>query len=365
MIKIVTAVGNPTLNEELKKYNEFNVIGNDVIYAEGILELLEIDREIDCLIIGENINNNEDIKQFTEKIISIKRSIKIILIINKKNKELESKLFKLGYIELFYEDEPLDNIINYLKTKNIEYLNEELRLEIENLKRFIIEKNNKKNKIKDNKIIGVAGARGIGKTSFCIEIGKVLCKNNKILIIDFDLVNHMLEDIYNKKVEYSKINESNIHNFIFNLERNIDILTGLNILYSYNKINFFDFKKIILELKKEYNYIFVDTYCENNFENNKYIFNYFDYIFLLSGINKFELIKTKKIINNITQKMKIKKEKIKLILYRLDICEVLKSIFRNKENLFQIDTVGIIKNTIIKNNKIINNFKYKKIIKKI
>ena len=47
MIKIITALGNPSLNNELKKYEEFNVIGNDIMYFDGVLEFLELNREID------------------------------------------------------------------------------------------------------------------------------------------------------------------------------------------------------------------------------------------------------------------------------------------------------------------------------
>ena len=42
MIKIITALGNPTLNNELRNYSEFKVIGKDVQYIEGTLEILEI-----------------------------------------------------------------------------------------------------------------------------------------------------------------------------------------------------------------------------------------------------------------------------------------------------------------------------------
>ena len=376
MIKIITAIGNPSLNKELKKNKEFDVIGNDIIYAEGIIELLEVDSKINYLIIGENINNKENIDQFIEKIINTNRLIKIIIIINKKNKILENKLLKNGYVEIFYEDESMENIVNYLKSKNIEYLNDELRAEIDNLKKLILDKNNKykKNKIKkENIIIGIAGTRGIGKTSFCISIAKSLNKENKILIIDFDLINHLMEEIFNKKIEYSKINELNINNFIFNVDKNIDILVGLNFLYLYNKINFNNFKNIILNLKKEYNYIFVDTYCENNFEKNKYIFNYFDFIFLLSGMNEIELIKSKKIIDFIFKHCKIKKEKIRIIFYKLNFYELLKIIFNKNENknFYGIKVIGIIKNNffvnklINKKNKILKKIKYKKIMEKI
>ena len=44
--KILTAIGNPFLNNELKKYGELIVINNDVQYQDGIFEILELNSEI-------------------------------------------------------------------------------------------------------------------------------------------------------------------------------------------------------------------------------------------------------------------------------------------------------------------------------
>ena len=40
-MKIITATGIPEINERLKKETNFEVIGKDVQYQEGILEILE------------------------------------------------------------------------------------------------------------------------------------------------------------------------------------------------------------------------------------------------------------------------------------------------------------------------------------
>ena len=41
MIKIITAVNNPNLNEELKKENDVEILFKDIQYKEGIIEILE------------------------------------------------------------------------------------------------------------------------------------------------------------------------------------------------------------------------------------------------------------------------------------------------------------------------------------
>lgn len=335
MIKIITALGNPNLNYELQKYNEFKVIGNDIIYYDGIIEILEKNENIDYLIISDVLDEKSEIESLIEQILKINRRIKIIAIINRKNKLLENSLLRKGVCDIFFDDENITDVINFLKTKNIEYLNTELREEINNLKSLILEKNIKKNIFyksnilnnHESKIIGITGARGIGKTTFCTMFASAIKRNNKILIIDFDLINAHIGEIYNKKIEYSKIDELNIKNYIINIDDNLDILIGLNILYYYKKLDFIKIKKEIINLKKIYNYIIVDTYTENEFDNNKYIYELFDEIFLLSGTDKLGVLKSEKIINLIKNKWKIDFKKIKLVYYRINFIENIKSYF--------------------------------------
>lgn len=380
MIKIITALGNPSLNNELKKYEEFNVISNDIMYFDGVLEFLELNREIDYLILGEIIDIN-NLNDFIDKVINNNRKIKIIVVINKKNKKIEDILLKKGILDIFYDDIEISEIVNFLKTKNIEYLNIELRSEINNLKKLLSEKNNKKisknKKIilnnQENKIIGITGARGIGKTSFCVMLANSL-KNKKVLIIDFDLINSQINDIYNKKFEYAKIDELNINNYIFNVHNNIDILIGLNILYYYNKLNLANFKIKINNIREKYDYILIDTYSEYNFDKNKYILNMADKIFLLTGLNKLEINKTRKLINILIKKWQINNKKINIIYYKFNILEYLINKKIINKNIFEnIKIIGKIKNEIlffynIKNNykfNFINKFFCKKIINKI
>ena len=47
-MKILTAIGDPYINERLNEYENIEVIGKDIQYQEGILEILEIREDIDC-----------------------------------------------------------------------------------------------------------------------------------------------------------------------------------------------------------------------------------------------------------------------------------------------------------------------------
>lgn len=49
MKKVITALSNPIVNKKLEAYEEIEIITNDIQYKEGILELLEIKKEIDFI----------------------------------------------------------------------------------------------------------------------------------------------------------------------------------------------------------------------------------------------------------------------------------------------------------------------------
>ena len=69
MKKIITAIGNPILNVNLKKEDEFEVMSEDIQYQEGIFEFLEKEPNINFLILSELIVGNLEIKNLIEKII--------------------------------------------------------------------------------------------------------------------------------------------------------------------------------------------------------------------------------------------------------------------------------------------------------
>ena len=55
MKKVITAIGEQNLNEELKKYELLDIVTSDIQYKEGILEVLENESDIEYLILNEDI----------------------------------------------------------------------------------------------------------------------------------------------------------------------------------------------------------------------------------------------------------------------------------------------------------------------
>ena len=407
MIKIITAIGNPNLNNELNKHSEFEVPCKDIQYIEGILEFLEANSDINFIIVSELLEGQITLEQLVNKVISINRKIKLIAIIDKKNINLEKKLLSNGVYDILYDGIDIFSIISLLKNKNVEVINEELKAEIDKLKQIVLnrksEKNNIFNKLKkiknsnliENKkcrIITVIGNRGIGKTTFSIELSDNIKKNKRVLLIDFDVLNNNISYIYDLKntrkyeiinnnyidnkseniVENSRKNmeknrKENIKNNINTIKKNItkidknlSVLGNINFLLYNKKININYLEDIIQNVKNEYDYIIIDTYSESIFELNKSIFSISDYILLLTQVNKLEIEKTKNMLDFLFDVWKINISKVNIIIYKYKILDyIFFNKLKNNSILKNIRTIGKIRYNTFFN--ICSNLNLKKI----
>ncbi len=241
MKKILTAVDNPTLNIRLKEEKDIKIIGKDIPYKEGILEFLEKNKNIDIIIISEKLQGEIETENLIQNLNKINKEIKIIYILEKENEEKEKKLKELNIDEIYYNNKiDIEEIIKILKEEDID--KEEMKQEIEKLKKIIEKekiKNNKinkiklekilyllkkeKNKILNNninkkkikkqekqnnkykKIINLIGNKKVGKTTISLSLGNYLAKrNNKILFLK--IKNKENKKLYKIK-KYKKVNK--------------------------------------------------------------------------------------------------------------------------------------------------------------
>lgn len=313
MKKIITAIGNESINNELKKEKNINIILNDIQYKEGIIEILEEKNEVDYIIINNILQGEIKIEDLIKQIYIINKSIKIIIAIENNEKEIEKYLnykniYKIIYldkndkiniqkiIEIInnnkdnnYENKNITNKIkqekneknkNLFKTKkenesknNIEKSNKIKSNKNRNKKILLIKKtakniidnhlikilnskkiklNSKKsfqNKIK-NKTFSITGPPGVGKTIISINLAKINAyKNNKILIIDSDFFNNSINTILGLK-NISK----NANTYIEKINNEINnkySKNNFNNIFEYFNIIKINKKIDLLILKKE------------------------------------------------------------------------------------------------------------------
>jgi len=162
-----------------------------------------------------------------------------------------------------------------------------------------------------------------------------------------------------------------MENLKIKINKNLDLISGINLLFdSKYKISSEKVKFILKELQENYNYIIIDNTSECFFDYTKNIILNCDYSILILEPNILEIQKAKKLLNIYTEKWKIEKDKIKIIMNKYNknsIDEnIIKDIFSKYKILGKIDYSEIYNILIEKRfdenifNKIMNS--YKKII---
>ena len=395
MKKIITALAEPQLNNELKKEKDFIVIGKDIQYQEGVIEILETEKEVDFLIISEALPGNEKIENLIEKIKQINNEVNIVIILENKKEELEKNLYSKNVYLILYNKIEIKEIIKLIKNKK-EDENEKIKKEINDLKKIIIEQNsknkqNKKQKIKEVKelnsqkeIICILGSGGVGKSIFTVNLAKSLIySKKKILIIDFDILNNSLHTILgvkkysekiSKKIKENKLIKDKIglKELKIKINKRIDLISGINLLFdSKYKINNIQFNNLFNDVKKFYDVIIIDTSSECFFNYTKDIIKKSNINIFIVEPNLLEIQKSKNILKIYKEEWNIDNNKINILFNKfnknsIDI-NILKIIFSEYNIIGKIDINNKYNLIINKNaNKIDKNIKkeYLKIIEK-
>lgn len=282
-MKFLIAIQNQKIYEELKKDKNIHIISNNISYKEGIIEILEKNRNIQYILFSEKLNGNLSIEKLIQKIKKINSEIKIILIIKK--------------IDNFKKDFLLKNKINYF-------------LEEEVTSKKIIEKV----KRKKSKIIAILGNSGSGKTVTTGILAELLRKNKKILIIENAINDKSIQIFFNKEKESQQpITEIKNNIFLLNIKKFFsNNLDKKKILYKINQIkNNYDYILIDVQKTKEY-FLYQEIINEN---------------LLLLNANILEINKIKKFINNSQKQFSV------ILNFYNSNCisdEIIKKTFKNK-----------------------------------
>lgn len=307
MKKIITALDNEKINVELRKLADYEIIGNDISYQDGIFEILEKENP-DILLLSEIIKGNLEIKNLILKIKEKNNNLEIIVFLEKENPELLNFLKMNEIYNVFYNNEIT---INELITKI------EKKRDVVKLKKIL-------DKTKA-KVISIIGPSGAGKSTFAAEISKLISKEKKVLVMDFDLLNKDMSLILEKS-------------------NDVKLILGQDIMFNNENMELMNIKEIINNYKKEYDVIIINTSSECFFKFNKKLINLSDKCLFITGSNTIEIKKSKTLLDIYISEWKINSEKINIII--------------NKYNIYSIDE-KILK-TIFKKYKLIGKIKFSK-----
>jgi Flp pilus assembly CpaE family ATPase len=198
MKKVLTALGNPTLNNELKKYEKYDVLYDDLIYQEAVTDVLD-KTGTDILVLSGLLQGQYDMVEFINLIKKKNRTLRIILIIDEITDETRNILISKGVFDIFCDSEiDVTDIVEAIDRE------EPINKRIEAVKEVIREKYNTQketiyiSKTQKQEIITVCGTNGSGKSTVLKNICRNLSKrsNSKILVIDLDTLNGNIDEIF-------------------------------------------------------------------------------------------------------------------------------------------------------------------------
>ena len=309
MKKVITAIGNEILNIKLREIDEIIVKERDILYCDGILEFLDKDSDVDIIVINEEIIEN-DLLDFLEQIANM--NIEIYLIISQRH--FMEEFEKVKNVRLFNNDIEVFNVFT-----NGEYDGSYSYVEGLEL---------------DKRVISVIGNYGVGKTVFCSLLGKYMSKNYKVLLINFDIFSDNLKCLFDLK---SSVVSSEVKKLVNKVCKNLYILNGLKYIFNeYNKISEHKVKEIFDELKKEYDFIIVDTSSEISLKFIKTIFPTCDYNIFLIEANLLELKKAKELLEVYIMDLGLDPKKTGLFINKYNISSIELEVIKNVMNNIRI-----------------------------
>ena len=395
MKKIITAMANYTLNNELQRYNNYEVIENDLFYQEAVLDIIT-EEKFDVLVVSALLQGQLEFGDFIEKVRKIDKTMRIIVVTDEISSSLKRKLNENDIVDIFEDsDVQIPDIIDAIDReepirKRYEILNEEnkkyeydknciTKEEVKNkasefyeIKREIKEKNNRYNAriniTQKQEVIAISGINGSGKSTIAANFARVLSgkTTSKVLLIDLDTLNGNIDEILdiNKIPQNVEINidenkkcglnyavelisknrfDANVFDELVINIGTIDVLTGNTSLhYCQNVLCEEHYNKILECAKEKYDFIVIDTSSNIFLDSTKWALGQANRIFFVTENNYISMKKSAQLISVFTDTWGIWKDKIELIV--------------NKENVSGIESEVIKK--ILKDYEIIGKIKY-------
>ncbi len=382
MKRVITALGNPVLNNELRKYEKYDVFTDDLFYQDAVIDVVE-EESVDDIVVSSLLQGQDDFIDFVEHIKRKNSVARIIVITDEFSIDMKNALMNLGVFDILRDSEveiadvidAIDREEPFAKQVIMEKKEEEYDVTEQPKTISYI------TKVQKQEVIAISGTNGSGKSTFAVNFARNLAQKSdaKILLIDLDTLNGNIDEIFginkipqnveiimdedkkcglNYAVDLITKNrfDTNVLDELIISEKGVDVLTGNTSLhYCQNVLKEEYYDKILTSAKEKYDFIIIDTSSNVFLDSTKWALQIATKILFVTENTYVCLKKSTQLLNVLINVWRIWKSKINLIVVRrenngLEI-ELMQKIMDN------IAVVGSIKNN--------DNTEYEKILSKI
>lgn len=351
MKRIITAMGNDVLNNELKKYAKYDVVLEDLFCQDTLITKLS-KYGADTIIISGLLQGQWDLEEFVEKIRSKNSIARVIVITDEIDVNMRKILETNNVLDIFVDSTvEIPDIIEAIDReeairKKYEMLGEnkvdyDISKPIDVPEKFEIKENIILEKmVQKQEVISISGISGSGKSTVAVNFCKVLSQksDSKILLIDLDTLNGNIDEILqiskvpqniemsidddkrsgiNYAVELIIKNrfDSNVFDELVINANGFDVLTGNTSLhYCQNILKEEYYDKLLKCAKEKYDFIVIDTSSNIFLDSTKWALREASKILFVTESNFLSLKKMQQFIHVITNIWGVWKPKIEVIV---------------------------------------------------
>jgi len=375
MKKIVTALGNNILNQELRKYSEYDILCDDIFYQDALIEYVS-QNKTDCIIVSGLLQGAFSITEFALAIKNANITARIIIIVDNISEEDKNIIISKGIFDIYRDDDiEIVDIIEAINREEPINLKAQLEKEIQKLKNKNSSSNENSNNItsfeslktvvQKQEIISIFGTPGSGKSTIAYNLAKNLSKNsyNKVLLIDLDTINGNLNEIIgvdkvNEKIDLlidedkkcginycadlilkNRFDANILEEIVIKID-NLDFISGNTSLHYCQSVLNEDMYNSILKVSKEkYDFIIIDLSSNIYIDSVKWALKESNRVLFVSEATNVCLKKTIQYIDLMTDIWGIYKEKINFIINKFRLGDIDKEMFSSICNLRIISTI--------------------------
>ncbi len=369
MKRIITALGNQTLNYELKKYSKYDVVLEDLFYQEAVLDIN--DQDIDVMIVSSILQGQYAMLDFIKEIKKKFLATRVILIVDTITEEEKNILVSKGVFDILYDNEvDIQDIIEAIDREEPINIKAEIARQMKKREEKGVAEVTEASpvyitQIQKQEVIAVYGTAGSGKSTVLANMVKFFAKktNAKILVIDLDTLSGNLDEVLQiekvpKNVEILLENEkkcginymadlvlknrfdANVLEELVMVCKGFDVLTGNTSLhYCQNVLNENCYQKLLDAAKEKYDFIFLDLSSNIFLDATKWALQQSSKVLFVTEDSRICLKKATQQLDLIVKGWNIWKNKIQIILNKVTANGIDGEVF---EGLTKLKVIGSI-----------------------